>query len=174
MDIQNKLKDCLKKGELGERHKGLRKIIPSLELTEGHIKKAIHNFNAMDIFKKQGYSDWSASASFYSLYHLLLALISKNGFESRNQNCTFALVEQMIENKEISLTKEELNEIFDKDVTEDLQHSNKILDIRENMQYSIKTSLKEQEFISLKERTKELFDKLRKEVEKEKTRNEFY
>lgn len=166
MDIQDKLKDCLKQGEQGERHKGLRKITPSAELINGHVKKAIHNFDAIDIFKRDGYSDWSASASFYSLYHLLLALISKKGFESRNQNCTFALIEDMINKKEISLTKEELKEIFDKDDTEDLQHSNKILDIRENMQYSIKTYLKEQEFLSLKERTKILFDKIRKEIEK--------
>lgn len=167
MDIQNKLKDCLKQGEQGERHKGLRRITPSAERINGHVKKAVHNFNAIDIFKKDGYSDWSASASFYSLYHLLLALIVKKGFESRNQNCTFALIENMINQKEISLTKEELKEIFDKDITEDLQHSNKILDIRENMQYSIKTYLKEQEFLSLKERTKALFDKIRREVEKE-------
>ncbi len=127
MDIQDKLKDCLKQGEQGERHKGLRKIAISPEIVNGHVKKAIHNFNAIGIFKRDGYSDWSASASFYSLYHLLLALIAKKGFESRNQNCTFALIEDMINKKEISLTKEELKEIFDKDVTEDLQHSNKIL-----------------------------------------------
>jgi hypothetical protein len=90
---------------------------------------------------------------------LLLALLSKNGLESRNQNCTFAFVENLIEQHEISLTKEELKEIFDKDVTEDLQHSSKILDIRENMQYSIKTSMEEQEFLSLKQKTKFLFSK---------------
>lgn len=166
MSTKDKLKECLKEGEKVERHKGLRKIEPSLERTEGYIKKAIHNFNAIDVFKNVGYSDWSASASFYSLYHLLLALISKKGFESRNQSCTFALVENMIDLKEISITKEELKEIFDKDITEDLQHSTKILDIRENMQYSAKTELKEQEFLSLKERTKVLFDKLRREIEK--------
>ncbi len=166
MDIQDKLKDCLNEGEKGERHKGLRKVQISQETINSHKVKAIHNFNAIDIFYKAGYSDWSASASFYSLYHLLLALLAKKGFESRNQGCTFALVEQMIEDKEIDITKEELKEIFDKDVTEDLQHSNKILDIRENMQYSIKTSLEEQEFLSLKQRTKLIFDKLRNEVEK--------
>ena len=93
-------------------------------------------------------------------------MIAKKGFESRNQGCTFALVEDMIDNKEISLTKEELKEIFDKDVAEDLQHSRKILDIREKMQYSIKTILEEKEFIYLRERTKFLFDKLRRDVEK--------
>jgi len=163
--IKDKLKSCFKEGEKGERHKGLRKIQISQEIIDGHVKKAIHNFNAIDIFNNIGYSDWSAVAAFYSLYHLLLSIIAKKGFESRNQSCTFALIENMINKKELSLTKEELKEIFDKDTTEGLQHSNKILDIRENMQYSIKTSLKEQEFLSLKERTKFLFDKLRKEVE---------
>ena len=166
MDIKNKLKNCIKKGENGERHNGLRKIEPSSELINGHIKKAIHNFNAIDLFSKLNYSDWSASAAFYCLYHGLLALIAKKGFESRNQSCTFALIEQMIENKEISITKEELKEIYDKDVTENIEQSNKFLDIRENMQYSIKTALEKQEFKLLKERTKVLFDKLRKEVEK--------
>ena len=166
MNIKSKLKECMKEGEKGERHKGLRKITPSMEIAQGHIKKAIHNFNAIDIFYRVGYSDWSASAAFYCLYHCLLALISKKGYESRNQSCTFALVEEMINNKEVNLTKSELKEIFDKDTTEDLSHSNKILDIRENMQYSIKTSLEEKEFQLLKQRTKFLFYKLRLEVEK--------
>ncbi|HIH31553.1 TPA: HEPN domain-containing protein [Candidatus Woesearchaeota archaeon] len=167
MDTQNKIKTCLKEGEMGEKHKGLRKIKPSRELITGHIKKAIHNFNAIELFSKFNYSDWSASAAFYCLYHGLLALIAKKGFESRNQSCTFALIEQMIEDKEISLSIDELKEIFDKDMTENLEQSNKILDIRENMQYSIKTSLEKQEFKFLKERTKYLFDKIRREVEKE-------
>ena len=149
-----------------ERHRGLKKIGISQEIIKGHIKKAIHNFNAMDIFHKAGFSDWSASASFYCLYHCLLALIAKKGFESRNQSCTFALVEDMINKKEVSITKEELKDIFDKDVMDDIENSNKILDIRENMQYSIKTTLEEKEFAVLRERTKVLFDKLRIESEK--------
>ena len=166
MSIKDKLKKCLKEGERGERHKGLKKINPSEEYINGHVKKAIHNFNAIDVFYRTGYSDWSASASFYSLYHLLLAFISKKGFESRNQSCTFALIEDMINNGVISLTKDELSEIYDKDVTKNLAHSNKILDIRENMQYSVKTLLEKQEFEHLKQRTKFLFDKLRKDIEK--------
>ena len=162
----DKLKDCLKEGERGERHKGLKKILPSAELIEGHVRKASHNFDAIDLFNRMGYSDWSASAAFYSLYHLLLAIISKKGFESRNQSCTFALIEDMIDNNEINLSKKELKEIFDKDTTEDLAHSIALLDMREKMQYSYKTFLEEKEFELLRERTKLLFDKLRKEAEK--------
>ena len=125
----------------------------------------MHNFKAMSAFQKIGFSDWSASAAFYCLYHCLLALIAKEGYESRNQNCTFTYVGDMIANKKISLTKEELKEIFDKDVTEDLAHSKMILDVRENMQYSIKTAMEDEEFMELKERTKKLFDKVRKDIE---------
>ncbi len=162
----NKVKDCLKEGERGERHKGLKKVTPSFVLALNHVKKAEHNFNAIDLFYKIGYSDWSVSAAFYSLYHLLLAILIKKGFESRNQSCTFALIEEMIDSKEINLTKEDLKEIFDKDINEDLVHSNKILDFRENMQYSHKTFLEEKEFELLRQRTKVLFNKLRKEIEK--------
>lgn len=166
MSIQDRLKKCFKEGEKTGRHKGLKKVEVSESRIKGHLKKAIHNFKAMSAFQKMGFSDWSASASFYCLYHCLLALVSKEGFESRNQNCTFALVEDMINNEKIFLTMEELKEIFDADITEDLEHSNKILDIRENMQYSIKTALEQEEFIELKERTKTLFDKMRRDIEK--------
>lgn len=165
MSIKDKISKCIKEGEKSGRHKGLKKIDISKENIKGHLNKAMHNFKAITAFKKIGFSDWSASAAFYCLYHCLLALIAKEGFESRNQSCTFAYVEDMIDNKKTSLTKEELKEIFDKDVTEDLAHSEMILDIRENMQYTIKTAMEEKEFIELKERIKKLFDKIRKDVE---------
>jgi len=148
MSIKDKIDRCIKEGEKGGRHKGLRKIKISEEEIKGHLQKAIHNFKAMIDFQRIGYSDWSASASFYCLYHCLLALILKEGYESRNQSCTFAYIEEMIRKTKISLNKEELNEI------------------RENMQYSIKTSLEDKEFLELKERTKKLFDKLRNDIEK--------
>lgn len=166
MSIKEKLGKCFKEGEKSERHKGLRKIPVSEEKIKGHLNKAIHNFRAMAAFQKIGFSDWSASASFYCLYHCLLALAAKEGYESRNQSCTFALIEDMVDKGKISLIKEDIKDIFNKDVTEDLEHSNKILDIRENMQYSIKTALEQEEFLELKERTKALFDKIRKEIEK--------
>ena len=71
----------------------------------------------------------------------------------------------MIGKGKISLSKDDLKEIFDKYVTEDLEHSSKILDIRENIQYSIKTALEQEEFLELKERTKVLFDKIRRDIE---------
>ncbi len=164
-----KLKKCFEEGKKGnERHKGLIKTTPDLVRTESYLAKALHNFNAITDFHDLGYSDWSASASFYSLYVGLLAILAKQGYESRNQSCTFTLVEDLIKKGEIkTLTVADIKEIFDKDITADLAHSTRILDIREKMQYSTKTSLEELEFQSLKNRTKELLDKIRLELEKE-------
>lgn len=168
MSLKDKLNKCFKEGEIGgERHKGLRKIEANLDLTEKHLQKARHNLNAMTDFKNIGYSDWSASAGFYALYHVLLVLLLKFGYQSRNQSCTFAFVEDLINQGKISLTIDDIKEIFDKDITEDLAHSEKILDVRETMQYSSRTSLDEEEFNKLLEKTKSLFDKIRKEIEKE-------
>ena len=165
--MSTKLEKCLKEGKKGgQRHKGLKKIEPSDEMTRSHLNKAMHNFKAMISFKKTGFSDWSASASFYCLYHCLLAILSKFGYESRNQSCTFELIEALIDKDGLSLTKDELKEIFDKDVSENLEHSGKILDIRETMQYSVKTFLEDKEFLELKERTKTLLDKIRRDIER--------
>ena len=165
--VLDKLKKCFDEGKHSdERHQGLRKIKPNTDAVQGHLAKAIHNFEAMTSFHDLQYSDWSASASFYALYHGLLAILAQRGYESRNQSCTFALVEDFITKGEMKhLTLADLKEIFDKDVTVDLAHSNKILDIRERMQYSTRTMLAEEEFQILKKRTKELFDKIRLELE---------
>jgi uncharacterized protein (UPF0332 family) len=166
MSLKNRLDKCFKEGIKGEeRHKGLRKIGVDQELINKHLAKAAHNLNAVSDFKNTGYSDWSASAAFYSLYHCLLALLIKFGYQSRNQNCTFALIEDLINKGKISLELEELKELFDKDITGGLAYSEKILDIRETMQYSFETYMNEEEFNKSLERTKSLFDKIRKEIE---------
>ena len=167
MSTNNKIENCLKEGEKGsERHKGLRKIEPNIEKAKRHLAKSIKNFNAITDFHDMQYSDWSASAAFYTLYQGLLSILALNGFESRNQICTFAIIEDLIKEGKIKeLTIKDLKEVFDKSVTEQLEHSDKILDIREEMQYSTKTSLAEQEFQHLKQKTKNLFDKIRKEIE---------
>ena len=168
MSIKNKLEKCFKEGEIGkERHQGLRKIKIDRERINNHLIKAEHNLNSMIYFRKGGFSDWPASAAFYTLYHCLLALTARHGYESRNQKCTLAFIEDLIEKGKIrSISKEDLEEIFDKSVDEDLEHSDKILDIRERMQYSTSTEMEDKEFNRLFERTKELFDKLKREVEK--------
>ena len=69
----DKVEWCLRKAkkELGELglHRGLIKINGGIELAEKHILKAEHNLKGAIYFKKGGFSDWSASAFFYCIYH---------------------------------------------------------------------------------------------------------
>ena len=67
--LENKLEWCIKKGEEGKKHRGLTMIY----LIKGN------------------FPDWAVSASFYSMYHCLLAILVKHGYESRNQECTSPL-----------------------------------------------------------------------------------
>ena len=99
----NKVEWCLRKAkkELGELglHRGLIKINGGIELAEKHILKAEHNLKGAIYFKKGGFSDWSASAFFYCIYHCFLAILTRFGYESRNQECTIATIEMLKEAK---------------------------------------------------------------------------
>ena len=51
MSLKNKLAQCIKEGEKGERHKGLKKIEPNKELIDKHINKAVHNFKLLQLLR---------------------------------------------------------------------------------------------------------------------------
>jgi uncharacterized protein (UPF0332 family) len=98
-EMDNKVKWCLNKAEkelkIGSIHRGLVKIELSVENAKEHLRKAEHNFKAISAFKDIGFCDWSISAGFYVIYHCFLAICVKFGYESRNQECTIALVQKL-------------------------------------------------------------------------------
>src|SRR3989344_3855551 len=109
INAENKLKWCLKKAENeGRKHRGLHKTQPDVQKTKDHIKKAEHNLSVMTYLIQKGFNDWAINASFYTHYHCLLAILQKFGYESRNQECTFAAIEHLIEQRKITLEKTEL------------------------------------------------------------------
>jgi len=128
---RNKLGWCLRKAEKeGARHRGIKIVSPSLEAANEHIEKAFHNLRVMPYLLDGSYPDWAVSAGFYAIYHSLLALLAKQGYESRNQECTFAAVEVLIHEKKTSLTPEQVRKVFAFD--NDFQDA---LSLRETFQY---------------------------------------
>ncbi|MBI2144240.1 hypothetical protein HYU17_03770 [Candidatus Woesearchaeota archaeon] len=125
---KDKLEKCLDEGKKGgERHQGLKETKPGKEAASEHLAKALHNFQAITDFHGLHYSNWAASAAFYTLYHGLLAILAQHGYESRNQSCTFALVEDLIAKGEVkALANADVKEISDRETTENLEHSTKI------------------------------------------------
>ena len=101
----NHIKWCLDKAkkeiEKGETHKGLVKIKPNNEEALKYIAKAEHNLDAFLHNKEGGFYDWTISMGFYVMYHCCLAVITEFGYESRNQECTLAVIESLIEEKKL-------------------------------------------------------------------------
>jgi len=155
----NKLKWCLKKAEKeGRKHRGLREVKPDASLAEDHIKKAEHNLAVMQYLIKGGYTDWAVHTSFYAQYHCLLAVLCKFGYESRNQECTFATIELLIEQGKITLTKEELHSIFATDERDKLETAD-IVELRERFQYGTETRVEAGKIRALYEQTKAFIEK---------------
>ena len=163
----NKVEWCLRKAEkeLGELglHRGLVKVNGDIELAEKHILKAEHNLKGATYFKKGGFSDWSASAFFYCIYHCFLAILIRFGYESRNQECTIAAIEMLKEAKKIDVDNKLIDTL--KINRAEGMHESGIIRIRENFQYGVELEFKEkEEFDKLVNLCKEAINKTREIV----------
>ena len=164
---QNKVEWCLKKAqkelENDELHRGLVKNIPSPEIARKHLKKAEHNLDAAHFFHKNGYSDWSASAFFYCAYHNFLAILRKYGYESRNQECTLAVIEMFREEGHLKIDQKFID-MLNSAKRSEIDHS--IIKIREEFQYGTEREYKdEKEFLTLVDICKKLIEETRKIIE---------
>ncbi len=122
--------------------------------------KAEHNLKAALYFEKGGFSDWSASAFFYCVYHCFLAVLRKFGYESRNQECTIAMIEMLKEEGKIDINEKFIDTLKITNV-EEMQESN-VIKLRENFQYGVDLEFKEKkEFNKLVNLCKEMIYKTR-------------
>ena len=165
---KNKTEWCLRKAEkeLKEtgRHRGLVRIEPSNDLALAHIRKAEHTLKAVMEFQRIGYSDWSASAAFYAIYHCLLAIAAKHGYESRNQECTYALIYHLIETKKIKLDRDLIENVHRLN-PDARQESPTIIEIRETYQYGVATSLENNVLEKILHTAKTIMDQAKEEME---------
>ncbi len=153
--VEKKFRWCLKKGEQGGKHRGLRKITPNKEESNEYIKKALHNLDAMVDFSER-YSDWSISAAFYAMYHSLLAVLYKLGYESRNQECTINAVEYFIDKGILDI---------DKSLIEMVRSAKEIglwdaKTLREDFQYGTETEAEETVLKDLMDNAKEFVERI--------------
>ena len=154
--LENKIEWCINKAKKeGKNHRGLKEAHPNRERAEKHIKKAEHNFKAMLYLIKGNFPDWAISASFYSMYHCLLAILAKFGYESRNQECTFAVIEQLIINKKIDFDIDLLRKLASFD---DNLGAENILKLREDFQYGIDILPENSKITELRENTKKFIE----------------
>ncbi len=131
------MKWCLRKAEkeLAKegKHRGLVPVDPDRDLASQHIEKAEHNLQVFLDNRKLGHYDWTITIGFYAMYHCCLAVTALFGYESRNQKCTLALIESLIEDKTIDKGYLRYVEALESDA--DVQEE-QILPLRERYQYS--------------------------------------
>ena len=161
--VSNKIRWCLNKAEkeLKEKglHRGLVKTEEDKDFAEKHVIKAEHNLNAALYFEKGGFSDWSASAFFYCIYHCFLAILKKFGYESRNQECTIAVIEMLKGEGKIDLD-DKFIDVLKIEKAEDA-HEN-VIKMREDFQYGIEVKFnRKEEFRKLDIMCKEIINKTR-------------
>ena len=157
---EKEIEECKKQGKK-PKHRGLIKINPDIEEAKEHLEKAEHNMKAAIDFAKTGFSDWSASAFFYTMYHCFLAITAKFGYKSANQTCTIALIEYLNEEGKININKEFIEMFKYKD---DEEKENSIIEIREDYTYGTKTSITKEKVDDLTRRCTNLIDTTREIV----------
>ena len=158
---ESKVDWCLNKveKELKEtgKHRGLVRVKPDLGKARDFVSKAEHYLRATEYLKKGDFSDISASTVFYSMYHCLLAIAEKFGYESRNQDFTFHLIHSLIEQGKIGLEEEFMRKITSLEVKTDDEKTCTM--IREQYQYGTELSMKDNTYKELLQLAKEVIIK---------------
>lgn len=147
---EKKLNWCL------ARDTRMKKINPNDKLSEEHIKKAKHNLQAADYNIKGGFSDWGVSQSYYAMYHSLLSILFKVGYESKNHECTINTVEYLIEQEKIHLDMRDIAFIR----TTEKMTSKDAKSLREEFQYGTETTVNERLLKELLENAKNIVEKV--------------
>ncbi len=164
---KNKVEWCLRKAEKelknSSKHRGLTKPNSDILRTKGHVSKAEHFLKATAYLKEGNFSDISASTVFYSMYHCLLAIAAKFGYESRNQECTFALIHSLIEEGKIDFDSELLDKIASLEVEETKEQTS--LEVREEYQYGTELTLEDDLYNELLELAKKVISKTKLIIE---------
>ncbi|MBD3209417.1 HEPN domain-containing protein [Candidatus Woesearchaeota archaeon] len=135
--------------------KRLKRIKPDKELARQHLKKSQYNTEVMRLLEELGKHDWALNVGFYAIYHCLLAIITKHGYESRNQSCTITVILKLIEDKSINLDKDLVKQIDTFDAEKEAATPT-IRKNREQSTYSIKTEVGDDELHQTKELAKRM------------------
>ena len=130
--------DKIKKSfEECKRKKLIIEAEPNIKNIKGHIEKAKHYLQAVDYNIAGGFQDVAVANAFYSMYHALLALLQKHGYEAKAQECAINTVQYLILMKKVYLDIKyiDLIRLTDKTKGKDAKS------LREELQYGTETSV---------------------------------
>ncbi|MDO8747673.1 MAG: HEPN domain-containing protein [Candidatus Omnitrophota bacterium] len=121
------------------------------------MQKALHNLKAVDYNIKGDFGDWAVSAAFYAMYHSLLAILFKLGYDSRNQECTINATDYFIKTSKIKLDTKYIAMIRR---TDELMGSDAKA-LREEFQYGTETEVEDEILESMQNNANEFVESAR-------------
>lgn len=142
--VENHLEWCLKDP------KRLMKARPDMDLARKHLKKSEYNYGVVQTLEKLKIYDWALNVGFYSIYHCFLAILSKYGYESRNQSCTITVLLSLIDQKKLSFDKSLVLQFDTIDIEKDMTSPTVRLE-RELLTYGVETSINQDRLKKVKE-----------------------
>lgn len=134
----------------------LKIISPNLKKSAEHIAKAKHNLLAADYNIKGGFDDLAVSQCYYAMYHSLLAVLYKFGYESKNHECTITAVELLIAEKKVNLDAKDIAFIR----TAEQMKPKDAKSLREEFQYGTKIDVNKEILVDLAKKAKEIVEKV--------------
>jgi len=146
----SRLEWCLSKEER------LKIIQPNLLKSKEHLKKAKHNLLAADYNIKGNFNDWAVSQAYYAMYHALLAVLYKFGYESKNHECTILAIEHLIQINKLRLDMKDITFIR----TTEQMKAQDAKSLREEFQYGTKTEVNKEILDNLIKKSKEIVEKI--------------
>ena len=158
--IEKTLKWCLEQGKKGEEHKGLKKVKLNIQESNEQLKKSESDLETMDYLYEGNKTDWVASTAFYAMYHSLLAVLYKFGYESRNQECSIITIENLMKEKKINLKQEYIDMI--RSIKKGVESAKST---REELQYGSKAYMDEQRCRKLMENARKFVDEIKKIIQ---------
>ena len=142
-------KDCKSWLNYYLKKKILRKSTNESKL---HLKKTDHNFNFAnqvlekhkdeipEIFGEETFYDWIVTIYYYAIYHASLALVSKEGYKSKNHSATLCFLMYHHYHLQKSINKEDVELIASSLTKEDIKTIGSSKEIREKACYDVHES----------------------------------
>lgn len=137
-----------------------------------HLKKTDHNLNfanwifekhkeKIEIFKDETFYDWIINIYYYAIYHAALAMISKEGYESKNHTATLCFLIYHHYHSQKAFNKEDVELIASSLSKEDIETLGTSKELRERACYDVHESFEQKLADQIREKTINFVNKIK-------------
>ena|SRR3989344_8530863 len=154
-------KEVIKKVNLVLFEKYLNKSLSNLEFANFILSE--HNYSIQKKLKGKSFYDWCIVIYYYAIYHSVLALISKAGFESKNHIASISALTYIYYHKKNALNKEDIQFIINNFYIqgEEIEFIASSKEMRERASYGVDEDFNLLMAKNLQEKTAEFVNKVR-------------